>query len=128
MPRLICVVGARPNFMKVAPILTELSLHPEFEIFLVHTGQHYDDKLSRVFLDELDISTSIENLGIGGGGRNEQIRHIRHAFEPVVHHKRPDLVIVVGDVHSTIACASVAKACGVRARAKITSHFGITLR
>ena len=109
MLRIINVVGARPNFMKIAPLVTEMDRHADIESLLVHTGQHYDDNLSRVFFDELGIPRADLNLGVGSGAREAQIEQIRAAFEPVVSEHRPDAVLVVGDVNSTIACASVAR-------------------
>ena len=113
MLRIINVVGARPNFMKIAPLVTEMGRHADIESLLVHTGQHYDDNLSRVFFDELGIPRADLNLGVGSGAREAQIKQIRAAFEPVASEHRPDAVLVVGDVNSTIACASVARQHGI---------------
>jgi len=112
--KILSVVGARTNFMKIAPIVHELNKHPEVSHYLVHTGQHYDENLSKVFFDELEIPKPDINLGVGGGSREEQIKQIKEKFEPVLLEQKPDLVIVVGDVNSTIACAEVAKSNNVK--------------
>ncbi len=109
MPKLLNVVGARPNFMKIAPLIRAVQACDGMEQMLVHTGQHYDDNLSRVFFDDLRIPEPDVNLGIGSGTREAQIAAIETAFEPVLLRERPDAVVVVGDVNSTIACAAVAK-------------------
>lgn len=109
MIRILNIVGARPNFMKIAPIMRAMHAHGRFEPVLVHTGQHYDENLSRVFFDDLEIPHPDLNLGVGSGSREEQIAAIRTAFAPVVDSQVPDAVLVVGDVNSTIACASVAR-------------------
>jgi UDP-N-acetylglucosamine 2-epimerase (non-hydrolysing) len=111
--RILNVVGARPNFMKVAPLMSAMQNHPGVTPVLVHTGQHYDDNLSRVFFDDLGIPHPDINLGVGSGNREEQIAAIRSAFEPVVEQQRPQAVLVVGDVNSTIACAGVARSRGI---------------
>ncbi|MGH8657506.1 MAG: non-hydrolyzing UDP-N-acetylglucosamine 2-epimerase [Gammaproteobacteria bacterium] len=108
------IVGARPNFMKVAPLIREMQRCPDISPLLVHTGQHYDDKLSRIFFSELGIPEPDINLGVGSRSREEQIKKIRYAFEPLLVKEMPDLVLVVGDVNSTIACASVARKHGVK--------------
>ena len=112
--RILAVAGARPNFIKIAPIIAELRRHPaSFAPVLVHTGQHYDEKLSRVFFDELQIPTPDVNLEVGSGSHARQTAAIMAQFEPVLLEQRPDLVLVVGDVNSTIACALVASKLGV---------------
>jgi UDP-N-acetylglucosamine 2-epimerase (non-hydrolysing) len=112
--RVLSIVGARPNFMKVAPIVSQLRNAPaEFTSLLVHTGQHYDDKLSRVFFDQLGIAPPDVNLNVGSGSHAQQTAAIMAAFEPVLLEHRPDLLIVVGDVNSTMACALVASKLGV---------------
>ncbi|MCB1744349.1 MAG: UDP-N-acetylglucosamine 2-epimerase, partial [Gammaproteobacteria bacterium] len=103
------IVGARPNFMKIAPLVHVMRARPEVSAQIVHTGQHYDDKLSKVFFDELDIPRPDVNLGVGSGSREAQIAKIATVFEPVLEQMRPDLLLVVGDVNSTIACAGVAR-------------------
>ncbi len=102
------VVGARPNLIKIAPLVEEMSRHPEIEPVLLHTGQHYNDNLSQVFFDELGIPEPDIYLGVGSGSHAEQTARIMLAFEPVLREQRPDLVLVVGDVNSTLACTLTA--------------------
>jgi len=102
------VVGARPNYMKVAPLFAALSRWKNtVEQVLVHTGQHYDYQMSQVFFDELDMPDPDEYLGVGSGTHAEQTARVMLAFEPVLMQRRPDWVVVVGDVNSTLACALV---------------------
>jgi len=109
------VVGARPNFMKIAPIMDEMTKYPErFQQVLVHTGQHYDDEMSQVFFDDLDLPRPDVYLGVGSGSHAEQTARVMLAFEPVLREQKPDLVLVVGDVNSTLACALVCAKLGVR--------------
>jgi len=113
--RLLLVVGARPNFMKIAPIVRELGRFPDrFASTLVHTGQHYDAAMSEVFFTELGLPRPDVDLGVGSGSHAQQTAAIMAAFEAVVLDKSPDMVVVVGDVNSTIACALVAAKLGVR--------------
>jgi UDP-N-acetylglucosamine 2-epimerase (non-hydrolysing) len=108
------IVGARPNFMKVAPIAAELAKNGgRFASTIVHTGQHYDDKLSKVFFDDLAIPRPDVNLDVGSASHAQQTAAIMSAFEPVLQQRRADLVVVVGDVNSTIACALVAVKLGI---------------
>src|SRR5260370_12637721 len=103
--KVLHVVGARPNFMKVAPVMRALALRGgRFEQRLVHTGQHYDEAMSQVFFDELEIGTPDEDLEVGSGSHAWQTAQIMMRFEPVVTRFAPDWVMVVGDVNSTIAC------------------------
>lgn len=112
--RVLAVAGARPNFMKIAPIIGALKRFPEaFTPVLVHTGQHYDDRLSKVFFEELGIPRPDVNLNVGSGTHAQQTAAVMTAFEPVMIDQRADLVLVVGDVNSTIACALVASKLGV---------------
>jgi UDP-N-acetylglucosamine 2-epimerase (non-hydrolysing) len=106
--RILSVVGARPNFMKMAPILRQLSKHPEFESYLVHTGQHYDDAMSQVFFDDLRMPMADFNLNVGSASHAVQTAEIMRRFEEVCEKVRPDLVIVAGDVNSTLACSLTA--------------------
>lgn len=107
--RILHVVGARPNFMKISPLMKEMSNHPnDFEQVLVHTGQHYDMDMSRIFLDELGLSKADIYLNVGSGTHAQQTAQIMSCFEPVLNEYRPDWLIVVGDVNSTIACSLVA--------------------
>ncbi len=101
------VVGARPNFMKVAPLMRALAAHEGVRQTLVHTGQHYDQNMSDVFFRELEIPEPDVNLAVGSGTHAEQTGQIMLHFEPVVVEKKPDWVLVYGDVNSTIAAALV---------------------
>ena len=115
MIKIVLVVGARPNFMKVAPILFELRRYPEqFRYKLVHTGQHYDTRMSDVFFQDLELPVPDKFLGVGSGSHAVQTAQTMLAFEPVLLADRPDWVVVVGDVNSTIACALVAVKLGIR--------------
>lgn len=108
------VVGARPNFMKAAPVLRALSLHASVRQTLVHTGQHYDASMSDVFFQQLGMPAPDCNLGVGSGTHAQQTASIMQAFEPVVCERQPDLVLVYGDVNSTVAAALVCAKLGVR--------------
>ena len=103
------IVGARPNFMKIAPLMREMSKYPQkFDQVLVHTGQHYDYEMSKSFFNDLKLTEPDIYLGIGSGTHAEQTGKIMIEFEKVCFKEKPDLVIVVGDVNSAIACAIVA--------------------
>lgn len=106
--KVIAVAGARPNFMKIAPLMRVLRQTPGIETLLVHTGQHYDEKMSQLFFDELHIPKPDLNLEVGSGSVPASMAKILLAFEPVLQQEKPDLVIVVGDVTSTIACTFAA--------------------
>lgn len=109
MAELLCVVGARPNFMKMAPILEALRAYPALRPLLIHTGQHYDEAMSRVFFTELGLPTPDRNLEIGSGAHARQTARIMEAFDALLDERRnARLVLVVGDVNSTMACALVA--------------------
>jgi UDP-N-acetylglucosamine 2-epimerase (non-hydrolysing) len=112
--KLIVIAGARPNFMKIAPLMSAFRHEPRIEPMLVHTGQHYDEKMSDLFFRELGIPEPDLNLGCGGGSHAQQTAAIMTAFEPVVLEHRPRAVLVVGDVTSTIACGLVAVKLGVQ--------------
>ncbi len=112
--KIINIVGARPNFMKIAPIMAAYSRCQHIEPLLVHTGQHYDERMSDLFFRQLGIPEADINLGVGSGSHAAQTAAIMTAFEPVVVEHRPDVVLVVGDVNSTIACGLVAVKLGVR--------------
>lgn len=109
MKKLILVAGARPNFMKIAPILRALEKYPEIKPVLVHTGQHYDDNMSGSFFRELAIREPDYYLNAGSGSHAAQTANIMIHFEKVCLNEKPDMVIVVGDVNSTIAAGLVAK-------------------
>jgi len=102
------VAGARPNFVKIAPLMAAFAKRPEMAAVLVHTGQHYDDRMSHIFFDELGIPRPDVNLEVGSGSHGEQTAQIMMRFEPALESYDPDVVLVVGDVNSTIACALVA--------------------
>jgi len=116
--KIILVAGARPNFMKVAPLLEALTgaakSHPDLSVLLIHTGQHYDETMSGSFFEELGIRPPDFNLQVGSGSHAEQTARIMQAFEPLCVTERPDWVVVVGDVNSTIACALTATKLGIR--------------
>jgi UDP-N-acetylglucosamine 2-epimerase (non-hydrolysing) len=106
--KLMCIAGARPNFMKLAPLLALLRRNPAFSAVLVHTGQHYDEKMSGQFFTDLGLPMPDFNLEVGSGSHAQQTAEIMKRFEPVVLAEKPDAVLVVGDVNSTMACALVA--------------------
>lgn len=108
------VVGARPNFMKAAPVLRAISTYPEMRQTLVHTGQHYDAAMSEVFFQQLGMPKPDVNLGVGSGTHAQQTAAIMGAFEPVILDRKPDMVLVYGDVNSTVAAALVCSKLGVR--------------
>jgi UDP-N-acetylglucosamine 2-epimerase (non-hydrolysing) len=108
------VVGARPNFMKAAPVLHALGKQPAIQQTLVHTGQHYDANMSDVFFSQLEIPSPDFNLGVGSGSHAQQTAEIMSRFEPVVLERKPDVVLVYGDVNSTVAAALVCAKLGVR--------------
>jgi UDP-N-acetylglucosamine 2-epimerase (non-hydrolysing) len=112
--KIINIVGARPNFVKIAPLMDAYRAHPNIEAMLVHTGQHYDNTMSDLFFRQLGIPQPDLNLGVGSASHAVQTAEIMKAFEPVVVEHKPDLVLVVGDVNSTIACGLVAVKLGVR--------------
>ena len=112
--RIIHVVGARPNFMKAAPVLLALRKHPRIEQLLVHTGQHYDDRMSDIFFRQLGLPKPDINLEAGSGSHATQTAEIMIRFEKVVLEQKPDWLIVYGDVNSTIACALVGVKLGVK--------------
>ena len=135
--KVLCVAGARPNFMKIAPLLRAFSENPLFDAKLVHTGQHYDDALSKVFFDELEIPRPDQDLGVGSASHATQTAEIMRCFEPIIEAEQPRIVLVVGDVNSTIACTLAAAkyhlaepfetTMGVRSR-PITVHVEAGLR
>lgn len=113
--KIINVVGARPNFMKMAPIIEAMNLYPDkIEHMLVHTGQHYDEKMSQSFFVDLGMPKPDINLEVGSGSHAEQTAKIMVEFEKVCLQHSPDLVVVVGDVNSTMACTITAKKLGIK--------------
>lgn len=110
--RLVAVAGARPNFMKIAPLLRELQRRARFETVLVHTGQHYDAAMSDRFFRDLGIPEPDVNLGVGSGSQAEQTAEVLRKIEAVLVERRPHAVVVVGDVNSTLAATlAAAKLC-----------------
>jgi UDP-N-acetylglucosamine 2-epimerase (non-hydrolysing) len=115
MIKVINVVGARPNFMKVAPIVEAMRRRgAEFAPLILHTGQHYDERMSDAFFRDLGLPAPDIHLGVGSGSHAQQTAAVMQSFEPVLVNERPDWVLVVGDVNSTLACALVAVKLGVR--------------
>jgi UDP-N-acetylglucosamine 2-epimerase (non-hydrolysing) len=120
--KLLIVAGARPNFMKIAPIIRAITESnrlpragdPALEYRLVHTGQHYDANMSDVFFRELGIPAPDINLEIGGGTHAIQTANVMLRFEPVCQQEKPDWIVVVGDVNSTLACTLVGVKLGIR--------------
>ena len=113
--KVINVVGARPNFMKMAPIIQEMNKYPEkIKHLLVHTGQHYDARMSQSFFFDLDMPKPDVDLGVGSGSHAQQTARVMVEFEKICIQHQPDLVIVVGDVNSTMACAITAKKLGIK--------------
>lgn len=114
MKKIIHIVGARPNFMKAAPVYFAIRERGKFEQLLVHTGQHYDEKMSDIFFRQLGMPEPDINLEVGSASHAVMTARIMIAFEEVVLQEKPDLVLVYGDVNSTIACAMVAAKLGVK--------------
>lgn len=119
--KLLLVAGARPNFMKVAPIIQAIRRHTHerqgarpLVHRLLHTGQHYDEKMSKVFFDDLGIPEPDDNLNVGSGSHAEQTASVMLRFEPLCVREKPDWVVVVGDVNSTMACTLVCAKLGIR--------------
>ncbi|PWB59468.1 MAG: UDP-N-acetylglucosamine 2-epimerase (non-hydrolyzing) [Nitrosomonadales bacterium] len=111
---ILCVVGARPNFMKMAPIMAALAdLGPELAVSLVHTGQHYDVAMNHQYFEALGIPQPDINLEVGSGSHAAQTAEVMRRFEPALDKKQPSAVLVVGDVNSTLACALVATKKGI---------------
>lgn len=112
--KIVNVVGARPNFMKIAPIYDEMRAHPAIEPYLLHTGQHYDRAMSELFFNNLGLPEPDCYLGVGSGGHGAQTGKIMIGFEKTMQEIQADLVVVVGDVNSTIACGLVAVKMGIK--------------
>ncbi len=123
MTKLILVAGARPNFMKIAPLMHALKNHPTIQAVLVHTGQHYDVKMSGQFFEELNIPAPDINLEVGSASHAVQTARIMEGFEKVCIDEKPDAILVVGDVNSTAACTLVAAKMGIK-----TIHYEAGLR
>lgn len=108
MLQTVCIAGARPNFIKMAALISEFRRRPHFSTTLIHTGQHFSPEMSQVFFDELELPVPDLNLGVGGGTQIAQTAELMKRLEPALHECRPDLVVVVGDVNSTLAASLVA--------------------
>jgi UDP-N-acetylglucosamine 2-epimerase (non-hydrolysing) len=106
--KILNIVGARPNFMKVAPLHRAFQQHPAIQSKIVHTGQHFDVQMSDVFFEQLELPKPDFFLGVGGGSHTEVTAKTMLAFEPILKAEKPDLILVVGDVNATIACTLVA--------------------
>jgi UDP-N-acetylglucosamine 2-epimerase (non-hydrolysing) len=111
--KLIVVAGARPNFIKVAPLMWEIAKRDGVQACLVHTGQHYDERMSKLFFEQLRIPRPDVDLEVGSGSHAVQTAEVMKRFEPVVLSEKPDVVVVVGDVNSTVACALTSVKLGV---------------
>src|SRR5262249_7237915 len=103
--KILNVVGARPNFVKIAPLMREMGHHPSVSPILVHTGQHYTGPMSEQFFEDLEIPAPDFNLGVGSGSHAVQTAEVMRRLEPILEATHPDLVLVVGDVNSTLAAA-----------------------
>src|ERR671923_784481 len=112
--RLVHVVGTRPNLVKMAPVIGVLRARfPEWRAPIVHTGQHYDRLMSEIFLEELGVPEPDHLLGVGSGSHAEQVARVLERLEPVLRAERPDLVVVPGDVNSTLGAALCAAKLGI---------------
>ncbi len=111
--KIVNIVGARPNFTKIAPLVAEMRRFPDVEPLLIHTGQHYDANMSGHFFEELDIPRPDYNLGVGSGSHTWQTAQVMLALDPLLRDLQPDVVVVVGDVNSTLAAALVAAKLGI---------------
>jgi UDP-N-acetylglucosamine 2-epimerase (non-hydrolysing) len=112
--KILNIVGARPNLPKIAPLIREMRRRAEIDPILVHTGQHYDEKLSDIFFRQMGIPTPNVNLEVGSGSHAFQTAEVLKRIEPVLIEYKPDVLIVVGDVNSTIACALAAVKLGIQ--------------
>ena len=114
MGKIISVVGARPNFIKIAPVHRAFEKYePEFQHLICHTGQHFDEKMSKIFFDELNMPKPAFYLGISGGSHAIQTARIMTEFEQILLSEKPDMIVVPGDVNSTMACSLVASKMGI---------------
>src|SRR5258707_1025264 len=112
--KILNIVGARPNLPKIAPLMREMQRHPEIEAILVHTGQHYDETLSDIFFRQMGIPSPHVNLEVGSGSHASQTAEILRRIEPVLVEHKPNIVLVVGDVNSTVAVSLAAAKLGIR--------------
>jgi UDP-N-acetylglucosamine 2-epimerase (non-hydrolysing) len=111
--KILNIVGARPNLVKIAPLLTAMGSKKGIELFLVHTGQHYDERLSGIFFEQMGIRKPDINLDVGSGSQAWQTAEILKRIEPVLLEQKPDVVLVVGDVNSTMAASLAAAKFGI---------------
>jgi len=111
--KLVVVAGARPNFIKIAPLMWEIAKRPSMNACLVHTGQHYDERMSKLIFKQLRIPKPDFDLEVGSGSHAVQTAEVMKRFEPVLLEQRPDAVVVVGDVNSTLACAITSVKLGI---------------
>jgi len=112
--KILNVVGTRPNLIKISSLIRAMDKIPSLEQVLIHTGQHYDVPMSSFFFDELEIPQPAINLGVGSLGDVQQIAEIMNRFEPILLQEKPDAVLVVGDVNSTLACGLSAVKTGIK--------------
>src|SRR3989454_10557189 len=112
--RILSVVGARPNFMKLAPVDRELAKRRDVEHVIVHTGQHYDPEMSAAFFEQLWIPAPDYHLDVGSGSHAQQTARVMQRLEPILTELHPDLVLVYGDVNSTVAAALTTAELGLR--------------
>jgi UDP-N-acetylglucosamine 2-epimerase (non-hydrolysing) len=111
--KIVCVVGARPNFIKMAALIAEFRRRPSFDVRLIHTGQHFSPEMSQAFFEDLELPAPDLNLEVGSGTGTFQTAEVMKRLEPVLLDNRPDRLVVVGDVNSTLAAALVAAKLGV---------------
>lgn len=121
--KIINIVGCRPNFIKLAPLVAEMKRHPQISSLVVHTGQHYDDSMSDVFFRDLELPPPHIHLNVGSASHALQTARILQSFEEVVQDVKPDLVLVLGDVNSSLACSLTAVKLGIP-----TAHVEAGLR
>lgn len=114
MFKILNIVGARPNFMKIAPLMSAMKKSNFIEPVLIHTGQHYDEKMSKLFFDELEIPKPEVNLEVGSDSQAKQVAKIMERFDDICDSYKPDAILVVGDVNSTMACSIVAAKLGIK--------------
>jgi UDP-N-acetylglucosamine 2-epimerase (non-hydrolysing) len=113
MLKIANIAGARPNFMKIAPLIHEMKKYEDIKPIIVHTGQHYDEEMSKLFFDNLEIPSPDINLGVGSASHAVQTARIMVEYESFIIKEKPDLTLVVGDVNSTIACSLVSAKMGI---------------
>src|SRR5947209_8440098 len=121
--KIINIVGCRPNFIKLAPLIAEMKRHPQISSLVVHTGQHYDDAMSDVFFRDLELPPPHIHLNVGSASHARQTARILQSFEEVLQDAKPDLVLVLGDVNSSLACSLTAVKLGIP-----TAHVEAGLR